>query len=156
MKDINQILYYVIMVALPLIYLFAYFKYKRAKSLDNTLKLKLGLRSKIESYSLIALSIAYILYPVEKEAYGVAVFLGALLVLLVYLSLERLTIVGRKVLFTRFLAFDVKMIQRRSYRNGRFIFYIGNGRIKVFLPVSDMDYLNEMLSGNQRQRRKLK
>lgn len=156
MAKLNQTLYYLIMVLLPLAYTYTYFKFKRAKDFDNTLKLKLNLRSKIETYLLIALSIGYIVYPVKPEAYGVAVFIGAFIFLLVYFNMERLTIVGRKVIFTKFLAFEVKAINKRYYAKGRFEFYLRGGKVKVLLPVADMDYVMETLSGSTRRNRRNK
>ncbi len=149
----NMFLYYGIKILLPILFAYAYMKYKRAKSIDNTLELKLKGRSKIEFYLSILLSIAYIAYPVSKSMQGTAVFIGSLIFLYAYLVLERLVAVGRKVIFAKFLAFEVRMINEYGYRNGRFEFFIRGGRIKVLLPIADVQHLQEMLSGSRRKSR---
>lgn len=149
----DQIMYYAIKVLLPLVYGYTFIKFKRAKSLDHTLKLKLKGRSMIEFYLVLIAGIAFIAYPANKDILGVFVFIGAIIFLLTYLAMERLVAVGRKVIFAKFFAFEVRLITKYFYQKGRFEFYIRSGRIKVFLPVADMTYVNEMLSGQGRRGR---
>lgn len=150
----DQMMLIVLKVMFPLLFGYAYLKFNKAKRVDNTLELKLKGRSMIEAYTLIALSVAFIAYPFNKDKAGFAVFAGAILFLLVYLCLERIVAVGRKVIYAKFYAFEVKQISKKTYEKGRFTFYIRNGKVKIFLPVADMNSVMQGLSGSNRRNRK--
>lgn len=147
----NQIMYYLIKVFIPLLYLYGYAKYKRAKSMDNTLQFKLNIRSKVETYLIAFLAVTFVAYPFGKELMPLGVLIGALLFLLVYFNLERMVFVGRKVIYTKFMAFEVRAINKRYYTKGHFEFYLKGGKVKVLFPVSDMDRIMETLSGSYRR-----
>lgn len=151
--NLNQTMYYVIKILLVVLYAYTFMKFKRAKSLDHTLKLKLKARSMIEFYGSIILSVGFIAYSAQKEVMGFAVFIGAIIFLISYLVLERLVAVGRKVIYAKFFAFEVNKINKCFYKKGTFDFYIRGGNVKVFLPVTDMDYVTEMLSGRRQRGR---
>lgn len=91
---------------LPILFAFAFMKFNQAKKMDNTLKMKLKGRSFLEFYLMIILSLAYVVYPVKEEFMGQAVFIGAFIFLFSYLMLERLVIVGRKLIFAKMFAFE--------------------------------------------------
>lgn len=147
----NQIMYYLVKLFIPLLYLYAYLKFKRAKSLDKTLLLKMNIRSKIETYSIAFLSLTFIAYPLAKDLMPLGVLIGALLILLVYFNLERMVFVGRKVIYAKFMAFELRAINKRYYTKGHFEFYLKGGKVKVLYPVSDMNRTMETLSGSYRR-----
>lgn len=153
----NKILYYGIKVFLVLILSYTYYKFKRAKTLDDTLTFRVKGRGMIAFYLSLLLSLAYIAYPANDETLGVALFLGSFVFLYVYLSMERLVFVGRKLIFAKFLAFEVRHVNKFAYQKGLFEFFIRGGRVKVRFPVGDMNYVLEMLSGvRQRNRKRVK
>ncbi|NLW15729.1 MAG: hypothetical protein GX038_05695 [Erysipelothrix sp.] len=149
--NINQIMYFGLKIIIPFLYTYAYLKFNRAKKVDSTLKFKLKGRSQVEFYLVLFISMAFIMYPAKKDSYGTFVFIGAILFLWVYLMLERMIFVGRKVIYAKYLAFEVKMITKRYYEKGSFVFYIRGGRVKTFLPVTDIDYITQTLSGRIRR-----
>ena len=154
--DFNLVALWGVRTITILFYIYTYYKYTRAKQLDNTLTLKFNLRSKIEVYGLLALNVIGLVYQPPKDSVGVYVFIASALLLVTYFSLERIVVVGRKILFARFLAFDVKQISRNEYKRGRFMFNIKGGTVKVWFPLTDTENLMQMLSGNYRRSRKQK
>ena len=148
---LNQIVLILVKIAIVIIYIFTYYKFKVTKRVDETLKFRLNLRSKIEFYGLAILNVVFILAtPNAKETAGIYVIVGGVLFVFSFLHLERLVIVGRKIIFARFLAFEVRKIKRKVYERSKFTFYISNGSVYVKWPVSDMTTTMEMLSGKRK------
>ncbi len=122
--------------------------------MDHTLKLKLKGRSLIEFGTFIILSAIYIVYPVKEEYIGQALFIGAIIFLFSYLMLERIVAVGRKLIFAKLYAFETRFITKPMFHKGLFDFFIKDVKIKVFLPVADMKYVLQMLSGAGRRNKR--
>lgn len=148
--NLNQIVLFSIKVLTVIIYGYTYLKYKSAKGLDPTLKFVLKGRSMIEFYLMLVVNVLFMFTSHKAETAGFYVFVGAILFLITYIHLERILAVGRKVLFTRMLAFDIRQIKKRTYQRGKFTFYIQNGKVDVRLPVADMTVVMQMLSGRRR------
>lgn len=148
--NLNQIVLFSIKVLTVIMYGYTYLKYKSAKGLDPTLKFVLKGRSMIEFYLMLVVNVLFMFTSHKVETAGFYVFVGAVLFLITYIHLERILAVGRKVLFTRMLAFDIRQIKKRTYQRGKFTFYIQNGKVDVRLPVADMTVVMQMLSGRRR------
>ena len=148
--NLNQIVLFSIKVLTVIMYGYTYLKYKSAKGLDPTLKFVLKGRSMIEFYLMLVVNVLFMFTSHKVETAGFYVFVGAILFLITYIHLERILAVGRKVLFTRMLAFDIRQIKKRTYQRGKFTFYIQNGKVDVRLPVADMTVVMQMLSGRRR------
>ena len=154
--DINKVVFWGLHVITGVLYLYGLIRFLSAKRIDDTLKVEMNLRSKIEFFGIVALNAAAFVYQPTKETVGVANFMLAPLLLLTYLSLERMVVVGRRILYTKFLAFDIRHIKSKEYKKGLFTFKIRDGVIKVRFPITDPDYLMQMLSGSYRKSRSSK
>lgn len=154
--DYNVVVFWSLHIITGILYLYGYFKFKKAKRLDDTLEIKFNTRSKIEFYGIALLNAVGFVYQPTKEMVGVANFMLAPLLLLTYLSLERIVVVGRRILYTKFLAFDIRLIKSKEYKKGTFTFKIRDGVIKVRLPLTDPGYMMQMLSGSYRKPRSKK
>lgn len=148
--NFNQIVLFSIKVLTVIMYGYTYLKYKSAKGLDPTLKFVLKGRSMVEFYLMLVVNVLFMFTSHKAETAGFYVFVGAILFLITYFHLERILAVGRKVLFTRMLAFDIRQIKKRTYQRGKFTFYIQDGKVDVRLPVADMTVVMQMLSGRRR------
>ncbi len=151
--NFNQIILIAIKVFTVILYGYTYYKFKRAQALDNTLKFKLKGRGFVEFYLFLILNILFVaMVSLDKDKAGFFVFIGAILFIFTYLNLERLVMVGRKVVFARFLAFDMRQIKRKTYERGKLTFYFPNGSVSVRFPVADIGLAMQMLSGSGKRR----
>jgi len=150
--NINQIVLIAIKVMLVVLYGYTYYRFKRAQTMDNTLKLKLKGRGLIETVVIAGLNVLFLTTPHHKETAGLYVFLGAILFFLTYLHLERIMAVGRKVIYARFLAFDMRQVKRNTYSKGKLTLYFPKGSMYVRLPVTDMNETMTLLTRSGRKR----
>lgn len=151
--DFNRVVFWGLHLVTGFLYLYAVFRFMSAKRIDDTLKIEMNLRSKIEFFGIVILNVVGFLYQPTKEMVGFTNFLLAPLLLLTYLSLDRMVVVGRRILYTKFLAFDIRLIKSKEYVKGKFTFKIKDGVIKVRLPITDPELLMQSLSGSYRKQR---
>lgn len=150
--NLNQIILIALKVMLVLLYGYTYYRFKRAQTMDTSLKLKLKGRGLVEVALIGGLNTLFLIIPHHQEDAGFYVFLGAILFFLTYLHLERIMAVGRKVIYARFLAFDMRQVKRHTYEKGKLTLYFPNGSMYVRLPVTDINETLILLTRSGRRR----
>ena len=150
---IDNIMYWVVKVGIPALYLFTYYRFNRAKYMDKRLKLELDLRSKIELVIIVIAGLTFAFYPSLKPINSLFLLYGGLVLLISYFAMERIVAVGTRIIFTKFYAFETRRITKASYQKAKFQFTIQNVEIKVRLPIADMNKVMMVLNPRLRKTR---
>ncbi|QIK69861.1 hypothetical protein G7062_05945 [Erysipelothrix sp. HDW6C] len=134
-------------LVIAVLYGFEFMRYNRAKRLDNTIKVKFDIRSWIEVIVVGGLNIGLMVYPNVEQNVVFLTFYAFVMLAVTFFHTRRLVVIGKKVIFILEHSFKLTDLSRVTYEKGVMKFLIKGQAFKLRLPLGDMEYVMQRLSG---------
>ncbi len=149
-------LYYLILIRVIItgLILWSLLKFSNIRQHDKTIALRFDLISWIRLVFVIVLDASLFLIPAAKMSILYGFIVGNGMIVLTALSLRQIMLFGDKLMYFKESGFMIKDITNFKHEGARVSMRIKNNPLSFKLPITDLVYAQEKLSGKRPRSRK--